>query len=91
MTNENDCSKIVFDKYFLHPYQEQVDALDVKFSCMDSETVLCDSRILRNLSGFFSEKIDGHKRNNEDLVFNYGDYGFAFVKAFLDLNSRPQH
>ena len=82
--SENDSSKTVFDKYFLHPYQEQVDALDVKFVCMESATVLCDSRILQNLSGFFRDKIEAHQRKGEDLIFNYEAYGVAIVRAFTD-------
>ena len=83
-TNENDCSKTVFDKYFLHPYQEQVDVLDVKFVCMDGETISCDSRILQNLSGFFSDKIEAHRRKEEELIFKYEAYGLDIVQAFLD-------
>ena len=83
-TSENDCSKTVFDKYFLHPYQEQVDVLDVKFVCMDGETISCDSRILQNLSGFFSDKIQAHRRKEEELIFKYEAYGLDIVQSFLD-------
>ena len=54
------------------------------FKCKDGEVKLCDSKVLATLSDFFNDKVSGHENFNEPLIFNYGDYDFNIIEAFLD-------
>ena len=58
--------------------------MDVTFMCKDGVEKKCDSTILAGMSQFFKEKIEGHKRLGNPLIFNYDKYDGKIVKAFLD-------
>ena len=58
--------------------------MDVTFLCKDGVEKKCDSKYLSGISQFFKEKIEGHKRLGNPLVFNYDKYDGKIVKAFLD-------